>query len=363
MVRFSNLFSRMHAATKPQVLGLVMILLGIGLRVEDWHDLGLLLLVARVPADDGAGRGAHARTRRVPGRPDREDDQRVVDEPLFGVGRPAAARRRDGRPDDGELTPQVASVRVTLAQTERALLADLFDELGPDEPTRCEGWQTGDLLAHLLIRERRPDAVPGTYLSFAEPWTAKVAEGYKAMPWHEAVQLYRSGAPVWNPTRYGPIDAAANGGEMFIHHEDVRRGQPELGAPRVRRGDTAGPREDAWTASYVRRSVRKAGVGVVAALPDGRQIVLRKGEPTVVVTGEPGEVLIWASGRPAARVELTGSQQGIEALEARRPPGRRPDLDRVRPATVGSARGHRVARPRPDCCRRSASPGAIARNR
>jgi len=46
VVRFSNLFSRMHAATKPQVLGLVMILLGIGLRVEDWHDLGLLLLVA-----------------------------------------------------------------------------------------------------------------------------------------------------------------------------------------------------------------------------------------------------------------------------------------------------------------------------
>src|SRR3954467_15177192 len=46
VVRFSNLFSRMHAATKPQVLGLVMILLGIGLRVDDWHDLGLLLLVA-----------------------------------------------------------------------------------------------------------------------------------------------------------------------------------------------------------------------------------------------------------------------------------------------------------------------------
>ena len=203
---------------------------------------------------------------------------------------------------------------MTLAQSERALLADLFDELGPDQPTRCEGWQTGDLLAHLLIRERRPDALPGAYLSFAEAWTDKVAGGYKAMPWHQAVQLYRSGAPVWNPTRYGPIDAAANGAEMFIHHEDVRRGQPEW-QPREFDAETTAGFEKMLESVYVRRSVGKAGVGVTAALPDGRQIVLSKGEPTVVVSGDPGEVLIWSSGRPAARVELTGSQQGIEALE------------------------------------------------
>ena len=203
---------------------------------------------------------------------------------------------------------------MTLAQTERATLADLFDRLGPDEPTRCEGWQTGDLLAHLLIRERRPDAAPGMFLSFAKPWAAKVAEGYKAMPWHEAVQLYRSGPPRWNPTRYGAIDEAANGGEMFIHHEDVRRGRSEW-EPREFDAATSATLEKLVDSAFVRMAVRKAGVGVVAALPDGRRIVLRKGEPTVVVSGAPGEVLIWASGRPAARVELTGSQQGIEALE------------------------------------------------
>ena len=204
---------------------------------------------------------------------------------------------------------------MTLAQTERAALADLFDELGPDEPTRCEGWQTGDLLAHLLIRERRPDAIPGTFLSFAKPWTTKVAAGYKALPWQEAVQMYRSGAPAWNPTHYGKIDAAANGGEMFIHHEDVRRGQPDWEPRQLDPADVAALTKMVDSV-IVRSAVRKAGVGVVAALPDGQQIVLRKGEPTVVVAGEPGEVLIWASGRPAARVELTGSQQGIEALES-----------------------------------------------
>lgn len=45
IVRFDSLFSRMHAATKPQVLGLLLILVGIGLRVDDWHALGLLVLV------------------------------------------------------------------------------------------------------------------------------------------------------------------------------------------------------------------------------------------------------------------------------------------------------------------------------
>jgi uncharacterized protein (TIGR03085 family) len=48
-----------------------------------------------------------------------------------------------------------------LAQLERSRLCDLFLEVGPDQPTLCEGWTTADLAAHLVIRERRPDAAPG----------------------------------------------------------------------------------------------------------------------------------------------------------------------------------------------------------
>ena len=44
--------------------------------------------------------------------------------------------------------------RMSLAQSERAQLADLFVTLGPDQPTLCEGWDTQDLLVHLLVRER-----------------------------------------------------------------------------------------------------------------------------------------------------------------------------------------------------------------
>jgi hypothetical protein len=41
---------------------------------------------------------------------------------------------------------------MNLATTERAALADLFVTLGPDQPTLDEGWDTRDLLVHLLVR-------------------------------------------------------------------------------------------------------------------------------------------------------------------------------------------------------------------
>lgn len=46
LVRFPDLLSRMHAGTKPQVLGLLLILVGVGLRLRDWTDIGMLLAVA-----------------------------------------------------------------------------------------------------------------------------------------------------------------------------------------------------------------------------------------------------------------------------------------------------------------------------
>jgi multicomponent Na+:H+ antiporter subunit G len=46
LVRFPDLLSRMHAATKPQVLGLILVLLGCGLRVRNVVDVTTLILVA-----------------------------------------------------------------------------------------------------------------------------------------------------------------------------------------------------------------------------------------------------------------------------------------------------------------------------
>ena len=46
LMRFPDLLSRMHAATKPQVLGLLLVLLGCALRLRDVVDVTTLLLVA-----------------------------------------------------------------------------------------------------------------------------------------------------------------------------------------------------------------------------------------------------------------------------------------------------------------------------
>ncbi|WFE55007.1 monovalent cation/H(+) antiporter subunit G [Micromonospora sp. WMMD1155] len=46
VLRFPDALSRMHAATKPQVLGVLLLLLGIALRLRSGSDLGMLLLVA-----------------------------------------------------------------------------------------------------------------------------------------------------------------------------------------------------------------------------------------------------------------------------------------------------------------------------
>jgi multicomponent Na+:H+ antiporter subunit G len=45
VVRFPDVLTRMHAATKPQTLGMLLILSGLALRIENPQDLTLLVIV------------------------------------------------------------------------------------------------------------------------------------------------------------------------------------------------------------------------------------------------------------------------------------------------------------------------------
>jgi multicomponent Na+:H+ antiporter subunit G len=45
VVRFPDVLTRMHSATKPQVLGLLLILLGLALRLREPRTIGVLVLV------------------------------------------------------------------------------------------------------------------------------------------------------------------------------------------------------------------------------------------------------------------------------------------------------------------------------
>ncbi len=46
LLRFPDLLSRMHAATKPQVLGIVLVMLGVGIGLRSGFSVGMLVLVA-----------------------------------------------------------------------------------------------------------------------------------------------------------------------------------------------------------------------------------------------------------------------------------------------------------------------------
>ena len=45
VLRFPDVLDRMHAATKPQVLGVLLLLLGLALRLRTPRDLGMIALV------------------------------------------------------------------------------------------------------------------------------------------------------------------------------------------------------------------------------------------------------------------------------------------------------------------------------
>ena len=65
VIRFGDLYARMHAATKPATLGMVLILIGVGVRLGGPGDVAKLTLVALLvflTAPVGAhmiGRAAH----------------------------------------------------------------------------------------------------------------------------------------------------------------------------------------------------------------------------------------------------------------------------------------------------------------
>ncbi|MGI5129104.1 TIGR03085 family metal-binding protein [Pseudonocardia sp. CA-107938] len=200
---------------------------------------------------------------------------------------------------------------MTLATTERAAICDAFAAAGPDRPTLCGEWTTRDLLAHLLVRERQPWASGGILVKALEPITEKAMQGYAATPWSEMIDALRSGPPIWSPFWLGLVDRFANAAEFFVHHEDVRRGEPGW-SPRP--PDAA---RDAEVWAIVKRTGRtmhrSSPVGVRLRTPDGREVVARPGAGVTVV-GEPGELLLQAFGRSAVEVEIEGEPDAVVAF-------------------------------------------------
>ncbi len=202
------------------------------------------------------------------------------------------------------------------ATEERRRFADLLAEIGPDAPTLCEGWTTRDLAAHVIVRERRPDAALGLVISRLSGRTKRVQSDVAGRDWPELIDAVRSGPPRWSPTRIGRVDRLVNTTEFFVHHEDVRRAQPEW---TIRELDDD-LLDDLDTA--LRRSAkmfaRNAPAGLVLEPDAGRaRIVANESEPPVTVRGPIGELVMWMFGRQShARVVYDGPSDAVESLRA-----------------------------------------------
>ncbi|MCX5556937.1 TIGR03085 family metal-binding protein [Streptomyces sp. NBC_00038] len=201
----------------------------------------------------------------------------------------------------------------THAKRERLLLADLLEAEGPDAPTLCEGWNTRDLAAHVVVRERRADAAGGTWIKQLAPRLERVMTEFAEKPYEELIQLIRTGPPRFSPFSLKQIDEAANTIEFYVHTEDVRRAQPDW-TPRA-----LDPvfQDALWSRleRTARLTGRSAPTGLVLRRPDGQTAVAHKGTPVVTVTGEPSELLMFAFGRQqVADVELEGDKDAIAKL-------------------------------------------------
>ncbi|HXO53976.1 MAG TPA: TIGR03085 family metal-binding protein [Mycobacterium sp.] len=204
---------------------------------------------------------------------------------------------------------------MTAAQRERSALVETMRSVGPGAPTLCGDWTTRDLAAHLVVREGRLDATPGIAIPFFAGYTDKVQRQVAASAeWDELLDKIASGPPIFSPFKI--LDPVANMGEMFIHHEDVRRAQP---------GWEPRPLDDATVKALgrglpimARLTLAKAPARVSLRTPEGKTLATVGRGPELTVTGEPQEVLLFISGRDAVRLEFDGDAALVDAVRASR---------------------------------------------
>jgi uncharacterized protein (TIGR03085 family) len=214
---------------------------------------------------------------------------------------------------------------MTLARDERLALCALLEQTGPSAPTLCDGWTTLDLAAHLVLRERRPDAGAGIMIGPLAGYTRRVQRGLAERESFDGlIDAIRNGPPRMSPFRLPGVDERANLVEFFVHHEDIRRGRPGWADRKV----TPALSEALWGRLGMARFIlRKAPVGVELVRDDittdpGQsrvRITAKARTPVVTVTGAPGELALWTAGRrDAAQVRLDGTEAAVRTLKGAR---------------------------------------------
>lgn len=206
----------------------------------------------------------------------------------------------------------------TFAQRERAALCNTLRAVGPDAPTLCAGWTARDLAAHLVLREHAPIGSLGIWAKPLAGYTRKVQDELAAQPWEQLIDQVAAPPALWHPARFAGrrVEQVFDDGEMFIHHEDLRRGD---GVARPRELSPE-DQQSVWQVLVGpgRLAFRKSAVSIAVDVP-GHQVreLHKRGDRKVSLRGAAGEVLLAAYGRArAADLEIDGSPEDVATLRA-----------------------------------------------
>lgn len=206
----------------------------------------------------------------------------------------------------------------SLAARERTLLCASAQQMGPEAPTLCGGWDVRDLVVHLLIREGHPIAAAGIFVSPLSALTRRTEQSLGGQDFADLVTKLRNGPPLLSPFSVPVLGGLANVAEFYVHHEDIRRAQDGW-VPRA---------QDQRTEDTLWRLLRLLGRGTSLAAPTG--VVVRRsdradsrhrlrrapsGAGDVTVTGLPSELVLFAYGRQEhSLVETDGDADDVAAL-------------------------------------------------
>ncbi|HWM74544.1 MAG TPA: TIGR03085 family metal-binding protein [Nocardioides sp.] len=196
-----------------------------------------------------------------------------------------------------------------LARRERHELCDLALTVGEDAPTLCGDWTVKDLVAHLLVRENRPWAAAGIVVPRLSGLTEKSMVRMTRNDFGVLVEKLRD--PGLTVYRLPPAEVAFNTLEYFVHHEDIRRATSGW-KPRDLDPDDV---DLIWKLGRGsgRLMARRIGRPFRIRRSDtGAEATLSSGDDPVVVSGPPGEVVLFLFGRDQVRdLDFEGPPEGV----------------------------------------------------
>jgi uncharacterized protein (TIGR03085 family) len=200
---------------------------------------------------------------------------------------------------------------ISTASEQRKALVSALRSVTSDAPTLCQGWSAEELALHIVVRDSRPDLAVGQKLPLVGAKARNTLERLKAGGYRALVDRVAAGPPPYFPQTLGPVDAAMNTLEFYIHTEDVLRAQPDFEMSQ-RREISEELRKRIWqhaALTFFVMAARKQNRRITFFSPGyGATTRGPATAPLMMVHGTPEELTLWASGRADhAEVDVTNA--------------------------------------------------------